>query len=33
MTFEAAKTEAQKIGLRSPQLEEFAKQYIDKHKK
>jgi uncharacterized protein (TIGR01244 family) len=33
MTFEAAKTEAQKIGLRSPQLEEFAKQYIDKRKK
>jgi uncharacterized protein (TIGR01244 family) len=33
MTFDAAKAEAQKIGLRSPQLEEFAKQYIDKHKK
>ena len=33
MTFEAAKAEAQKIGLRSAQLEEFAKQYIEKHKK
>src|SRR5215510_13203226 len=33
MTFDAAKTEAQKIGLRSPQLEAFAKQYIDTHKK
>jgi uncharacterized protein (TIGR01244 family) len=33
MTFDAAKTEAQKIGLRSAQLEEFAKQYIEKHKK
>jgi len=33
MTFDAAKTEAQKIGLRAPALEEFAKQYIDKHKK
>jgi uncharacterized protein (TIGR01244 family) len=33
MTFEAAKTEAQKIGLRSAALEEFAKQYIDKRKK
>jgi len=33
MTFDAAKAEAQKIGLRSAPLEEFAKQYIDKHKK
>ena len=33
MTFDAAKAEAQKIGLRSAQLEEFAKQYIDKRKK
>jgi protein tyrosine phosphatase (PTP) superfamily phosphohydrolase (DUF442 family) len=33
MTFDAAKAEAQKIGLRSAVLEEFAKQYIDKHKK
>ena len=33
MTFDAAKAEAQKIGLRSPQLEEFAKQYIEKRKK
>jgi uncharacterized protein (TIGR01244 family) len=33
MTFDAAKTEAQKIGLRSAPLEEFAKQYIEKHKK
>ena len=33
MTFDAAKAEAQKIGLRSAQLEEFAKQYIEKHKK
>jgi uncharacterized protein (TIGR01244 family) len=33
MTFDAAKAEAQKIGLRSAALEEFAKQYIDKRKK
>jgi len=33
MTFDAAKAEATKIGLRAPTLEEFAKQYIDKHKK
>jgi len=33
MTFDAAKAEAQKIGLRSATLEEFAKQYIEKHKK
>jgi len=33
MTFDAAKAEATKIGLRAPALEEFAKQYIDKHKK
>jgi protein tyrosine phosphatase (PTP) superfamily phosphohydrolase (DUF442 family) len=33
MTFDAAKAEAQKIGLRSAQLEEFAKQYVEKHKK
>ena len=33
MTFDAAKAEATKIGLRSAQLEEFAKQYIEKHKK
>ena len=33
MTFDAAKAEAQKIGLRSAPLEEFAKQYIEKHKK
>jgi len=33
MTFDAAKSEAQKIGLRSAPLEEFAKQYIEKHKK
>jgi len=33
MTFDAAKTEAQKIGLRSAALEEFAKQYIEKRKK
>ena len=33
MTFDAAKTEAQKIGLRSATLEEFAKQYIEKRKK
>jgi uncharacterized protein (TIGR01244 family) len=33
MTFDAAKAEAQKIGLRSAALEAFAKQYIDKHKK
>jgi uncharacterized protein (TIGR01244 family) len=32
-TFDAAKAEAQKIGLRSPVLEEFAKQYIEKRKK
>jgi uncharacterized protein (TIGR01244 family) len=33
LTFDAAKSEAQKIGLRSATLEEFAKQYIEKHKK
>jgi len=33
MTFDAAKAEATKIGLRSAQLEEFAKAYIEKHKK
>ena len=33
MTFDAAKAEAQKIGLRSATLEEFAKQYIEKKKK
>ena len=33
MTFDAAKAEATKIGLRSQQLEDFAKQYIEKHKK
>src|SRR5436190_185663 len=33
LTFDAAKTEATKIGLRSAQLEEFAKQYIEKNKK
>ena len=33
MTFDAAKAEADKIGLRSPALAEFARQYIDKHKK
>ena len=33
LTFDAAKTEATKIGLRSAQLEEFAKGYIEKHKK
>jgi uncharacterized protein (TIGR01244 family) len=33
MTFEAAKEEATKIGLRAPALEAFAKQYIDKKKK
>ena len=33
MTFDAAKAEAQKIGLRSPALETFAKDYIDSHKK
>jgi len=33
MTFDAAKAEAQKIGLRSAALETFAKQYIDAHKK
>jgi len=33
MTFDAAKAEAQKIGLRSAPLEEFAKQYVEKHKK
>ena len=33
MTFDAAKAEAQKIGLRSAALEEFAKQYIEKRKK
>jgi len=33
MTFDAAKTEADKIGLRSAALAEFAKQYIEKHKK
>jgi uncharacterized protein (TIGR01244 family) len=33
MTFDAAKTEATKIGLRSAALEEFAKQYIEKRKK
>lgn len=33
MTFEAAKEEATKIGLRSAALEAFAKQYIDKKKK
>jgi uncharacterized protein (TIGR01244 family) len=33
MTLDAAKAEAQKIGLRSAPLEEFAKQYIEKHKK
>lgn len=33
MTFDAAKAEAQKIGLRSAALETFAKQYIDTHKK
>jgi uncharacterized protein (TIGR01244 family) len=33
MTFDAAKAEAQKIGLKSAQLEEFAKQYIEKKKK
>jgi uncharacterized protein (TIGR01244 family) len=33
MTFDAAKTEATRIGLRSAVLEEFAKQYIEKRKK
>jgi uncharacterized protein (TIGR01244 family) len=33
MTFDAAKAEATKIGLQSASLEEFAKQYIAKHKK
>ena len=33
LTLDAAKTEATKIGLRSAALEEFAKQYIEKHKK
>jgi len=33
LTFDAAKTEATKIGLRSAQLEEFAKSYIEKNKK
>lgn len=33
LTFDAAKTEATKIGLRSAVLEEFAKQYIEKNKK
>lgn len=33
MTFDAAKAEATKIGLRSAALEEFAKQYIEKNKK
>jgi protein tyrosine phosphatase (PTP) superfamily phosphohydrolase (DUF442 family) len=33
MTFDAAKAEADKIGLRSAALADFAKQYIDKHKK
>ena len=33
LTFDAAKVEATKIGLRSAQLEEFAKQYVEKHKK
>jgi uncharacterized protein (TIGR01244 family) len=33
LAFDAAKTEATKIGLRSAQLEEFAKQYIEKNKK
>ena len=33
MTFDAAKAEADKIGLRSAALAEFAKQYIDKRKK
>ena len=32
-TFDAAKAEATKIGLRSAALEEFAKQYVEKHKK
>jgi uncharacterized protein (TIGR01244 family) len=33
MTFDAAKAEATKIGLRSAALEAFAKQYIEKNKK
>ena len=33
MSFDAAKAEADKIGLRSAALADFAKQYIDKHKK
>jgi len=33
LTFDAAKAEATKIGLRSAQLEEFATQYIEKNKK
>ena len=33
MTYEAAKAEADKIGLRSQALADFAKQYIDKRKK
>jgi uncharacterized protein (TIGR01244 family) len=33
LTFDAAKTEATKIGLRSAALEEFAKQYVEKNKK
>ena len=33
LTFDAAKTEATKIGLRSAALEEFAKQFIEKRKK
>ena len=33
MTFDAAKAEADKIGLRSQALADFAKQYIDKNKK
>ncbi len=33
LTFDAAKTEATKIGLRSAALEEFAKQYIEKNRK
>src|SRR5688572_16482845 len=33
MTFDAAKAEAQKIGLRSATLEEFRSEYIEKRKK
>jgi uncharacterized protein (TIGR01244 family) len=33
MTFDAAKAEADKIGLRSQALVDFAKQYIERHQK